>query len=127
MSASYNSKLPTHLDWVRFLVGDTDVSQAQVEDEEIRAVLADYGIQYDEDTTGGTWVRYLAAADILQALISRWLAASGGISEKWVSKLRIRYGALESSAENALQGRVDWLRLEGARRRTPKPHVFEIL
>ena len=41
MSWTYDAtKLETHLNWVRFRIGDTDLSDQQLSDEEINAILA---------------------------------------------------------------------------------------
>ena len=43
MSATYNSSLTSDLDKVRFLIQDTDVTAAQLQDEEINGTISMYG------------------------------------------------------------------------------------
>lgn len=47
MTATYDPTLPADKDTVRFLVGDTDTSNAAVSDEEITASLALFGSVYN--------------------------------------------------------------------------------
>ena len=107
---------------MRFLVGDTDAANARLDDEEIWALVNDYVGQYGD----GDWVRYLAAADLMSTLRARWIVAGGGIVEKEVSKLRIRYG-IQDSQIDVIANHVAWLRAEGARRRIPRPKYFGML
>lgn len=39
MSATYNPNLTSEIDWVRFLLGDTDVDNALISNEEIQGAL----------------------------------------------------------------------------------------
>ncbi len=58
MAATYDASLASERDWVRFFIGDRDVTKAALQDEEIVAVIA------EERTRAGAGdhVKYLAAA-----------------------------------------------------------------
>lgn len=79
MSATYDPTLPTDRDWVRFLIGDTDTSAAEISDEEINALLADSAYPN----------RYLAAAAAGDLMGTR----AGGILSKSLAELSITYGS----------------------------------
>ena len=124
MAATYDPALPANLDWVRFLIGDTDVSgtSARLQDEEILALIA----EEVAETGAGVWTKYFAAAAALEALVNRWSTAAKGVLAKQVSKLSIRYGT-ESSAAEALRSRAQDYRERGAALLIPKPAVFRVL
>lgn len=77
MSASYLPTLTRTLDWVRFLIGDTDISAARLQDEEILAVIG-------EVTQGN---KYLAAARCGELLI----VSLGGVTSKQVGDLKLTF------------------------------------
>jgi hypothetical protein len=107
MSATYDPTLPTDRDWVRFLISDTDVvANAQLQDEEIDAVVAD-------ETATGEALKYYAAARCLSVLFQRWTSSGHGVIEKQVLQLRIRRG-MNESAVIALQGLICDFRKRGA-------------
>ncbi len=96
MSATYDPTLPTDLDWVRFLTGDRDVIAPRLQDEEITALLA-------EEKN-----RYFAAAQAGEMI----LAKSGGLVEKQVGDLRLRWS--DGGSENAYRAYLRLLRERGA-------------
>lgn len=106
MAATYDTSLPADRDHVRFLIGDTDTSAALFQDAELDAVL-------EEETATGKALKYFAAARALGILQARWASAGKGVVEKQVSKLRIKRGVDQSSAE-ALDKRICELRERGA-------------
>lgn len=119
MSATYTNTLLTNLDWVRFLVGDIDVTAGvvQLQDEEIAAVLA-------EETATGKALKYFAAATCLSTLFARWTNSGKGVLEKQVLQLRIRRGVNES-AVIAMERRICELRSRGAFLLTEVPRVLK--
>jgi hypothetical protein len=119
LAATYTSTLPTNKDHIRWLVGDTDVTDAQLSDEEITAVLT-------EQTATGSALKYYAAAACLGAIRSKLAGKGRGVVEKQVSKLRIRYGQGDS-VDGAFESRIKELRREGARRLSPAPYAFKAL
>lgn len=116
MSATYDTTLATDRDHVRFLIGDTVVTNAKLSDEEIDAVL-------DLETATGEALPYFAAARCLEALRSRWLGAGAGVLEKSVGELTLRYGGDQSSAAT-LETAIKDLRKRGATLLAPSPKVF---
>jgi len=95
MSASYDPGLGTDLYWVRFNIGDRDVANASLQDEEITAVLA-------EEAN-----RYLAASRCGRLILAR---GRGGIASKSVDGLSISY---DSSPDNAYGRYLDSLHKRG--------------
>lgn len=83
MSATFNPKLLSSVDWVRHLSGDRDVSRPRFQDEEISAYLTANGDN-----------KYLAAADLLETLS----AQRGGLVSKTVEDLRLEWSDSESGA-----------------------------
>lgn len=114
MASTYDSTLSTDKDWVRFLVGDTDVPNTQLADEEIAALLV-------EESN-----KYLAAASALSTLLVTWSSSGKGVMEKQVGRLRIKRG-LEDSAEQAVRNLIKELRIKGAGKTISKPKVFKVL
>ena len=108
MSKTYNATLATDKDWVRFLVGDRNVSEAILEDEEIAALLV-------EEPN-----KYLAAARAAEAVYSR----TGGIVEKQVGDLQVKYA---SSSSQAYRDHIKALRERGALVLLPKPKSLRVL
>lgn len=89
MSATYDPNLSRDLDWVRFQVGDRDIDDPQLQDQEIEAMLA-------EEPN-----KYLAAARAGEAIVSR---GGGDIVSKSVGDLSVTYGDTGSvSFESHLQ------------------------
>jgi hypothetical protein len=93
--ASFEPALPTDRDYVRFLVGDTDPDNAQLDDDTIDALLVRH--------SGRT---FCAAADAGEAIAARWSAKTEGVIEKQVARLRIKRA--EGSSLQA--GYMDYLR-----------------
>lgn len=114
MSATYDSSLPTDKDYVRFLVRDTVPATAQLQDEEIAALLTEEGN------------KYLAAAAALESLLTGWSSAGRGVIEKAVGKLRIRRG-LDESADGAIRRYIDQLRTKGADLTVTPSKIFKVL
>ena len=113
MAATYTDPPVTDKDWVRFLVGDTDVSpvtDAMLTDSEIDAILGEQSN------------KYLAAARALSNLRTRWASAKRGIVEKQVSRLRIRWG-YSAATQDAIGSRIAELRALGM----PSPSMFEMV
>lgn len=108
MTASYDPALSTDVDWVRSMVGDTDTSGAQLQDEEILQFLT-------EEAN-----KYLAAALALETMLARWIAQGKGVVEKQVDDLRIRT-IINSSSVPAVRDKIKWLRERGAWKLTPGP------
>lgn len=119
MSANYDPTLPTDLDHVRFLVGDTDVTNAIFQDEEISAVL---GFQ----TAPSPALPYFAAAEILSQLSGKYSVAGKGKIQKTVSKLTLIWGVNED-ANTALQSRISMLRKRGAQLCAKRPFALRIM
>lgn len=112
MSASFNSSLTTNLDWVRFLIRDTDITNPLLSDEEITAVLAE---QTSALAVTGSALKYYAAAECLRALHTSWMSRGRGIASKKVSQLSITYGSgIGINIDIALQNRIAELRTLGA-------------
>jgi hypothetical protein len=113
MAATYDPTLPTDRDWVRFLIGDTNVTPATdalFTDEEIDAVLTEQSN------------KYLAAARLLSNLSARWAGAGRGVMSKRVDELSARWGVSGDTA-SALASRIAELRSLGM----PPPRVFKSL
>lgn len=112
MSATYDPTLPTPKDVVRWLTCDTDVdpeTDASVSDEEIEALLELFGPK-----------PACVAAEILSKLLAKFTVRGmkSGIVEKQVSRLRIRFGTSQSTAE-LLTDRLKTLRRQCARDALP--------
>jgi hypothetical protein len=105
LTTTYDSSLSTNRDWVRFLIGDTDSSDYQLQDEEIDAILVEQSN------------KYLAAARALSGLQGRWAGVGRGVAEKQVGRLRKRWGGVEGSNAVAISDRIAELRQLG----TPGP------
>lgn len=118
MSATYNSTLSTDLDLVRFLVGDTDITDPALQDEEITAIVA-------LQTAPAAALPYFAAADLLSQLSGKYGAAGKGKVQKMVSKLNIIWG-INEDANAALASRISDLRKRGAQLAARRPFVFRI-
>ena len=87
MSATYNTSLATDMDKVRFFIGDTDVANALLTDEEILAVLGMYPnvitasiiccknliakySRYADETVGQVSVSYSSMVDNMKSVVS---------------------------------------------------------
>lgn len=119
MSANYDPTLPTDLDHVRFLVGDTDVTNAIFLDEEISAVLA-FG------TAPAAALPYFTAAELLSQLSGKYSLAGEGYIQKTVSKLTLIWGVNED-ANTALQSRISMLKKKGAQLASKRPFAVRIM
>lgn len=121
MSATYDPTLETDADKVRFLIGDTTPSTAQLSDEEIEAALG-------METATGAARPYFCAASLLSVLKGRWSVAAGGktISRKQVGSLSVDYG-LGVNVAGAVDARIAELRRRGAEILAPSPKVLRSL
>lgn len=86
MSATFDPSLGTKKDWVRLLTGDTDTSNAKLQDETIEAILTK-AIEQGASEAGAP---YCAAAQAGEMIAARWTVKDEAAIEKVVSKLRIR-------------------------------------
>lgn len=102
-------------DWVRFTIQDTE-DPFEFQDPEVDAVLA-------EQTASGQGKKYLAAADLLGVLLTKWGSVGSGVLEKQVSRLRLKRG-VDSGAKEAVQHQMDQLRARGSQLISAKPVVF---
>jgi hypothetical protein len=107
MTYTYDPRLPTDKDWVRFLVGDRNMEQAVLSDEEIRATLSIVSNVY------------CAAALCAQTAVAR----TGGVVEKQVGDLTIKYSDQDNSSYS---DHIDWLREQCAGLMSDTP-VFSML
>ena len=97
----YDPSLPTDNDWVRFKVQDTGTSP-DLQDAEIDALL-------DEEPN-----KWYAAAAAIEVIKAKRAAVGGGLLEKKVEDLELRFGG--ESAAVVLDDLAATLRVEGARR-----------
>ena len=74
--------------WVRFLIGDTGTTQ-KLADDTIDALLVEHLAN-----------KYCAAAAALDGLLATWLAKGGGMLEREVDELRIKYASGADPAES---------------------------
>ena len=78
---AYDDSLPDNQNWVRFLIGDTGATQ-KLSDDTIDALLTEHLAN-----------KYCAAAAALDGLLATWLAKGGGVLEREVDELRIKYAS----------------------------------
>lgn len=105
----------SNLDWVRFTIQDTVVPE-EFTDPEINAVLA-------EQTAADPGKKYMAAADLLGILLTKWGSLGAGVTEKEVSRLRLKYGT-DQEAREAIQTQMTQLRTRGSQLISAKPIAF---
>ncbi len=123
MSATYDPTLPTDIDYVRFLVPDTDVTpttDAKFSDEEIAATIAE---EQSRGRTGGS-TKYFVTAVLLGILLSKFAARGEGIRRKEVDELELEFGPRDS-AERALQRRIVDLERRGKFLLQPRPRLMK--
>jgi hypothetical protein len=121
MSATYVRPSDSDKDFVRFLIRDTVVASAMLQDEEIEDIL-------DAETATGDARRYYAAATCLAALHTQWMSAGRGKTSKKVSRLTVVYGTGSGiNIDIAIQKKISELRKEGARLLAPAPYAFRCL
>lgn len=119
MSATYDPTLATDADWVRFHTGDVNVASAVLSDEEIAAVLADIAA---DNGASGIALRLLAAVRCLESAQARAFAksaGSGGLSEKTVEGLTLKWG-VDASTVGGWRSKIDDLRRQAAFHLAPK-------
>ena|ERR1700753_1255388 len=124
MSSSYDSSLPSDKDWVRFLTGDTDVTNPSLQDEEILAVITEESIQIGP--SGAQALKYFASAMCLERILSGQSLAGEGVESIKVGSLTITQG-ISSSGVSSVQAKISQLRLKGASLLGSKPRVFRLL
>lgn len=108
MAVTYDPRLATDLDWVRFLVGDRDIANAVLDDEEIHALLQEEPNKY---------CAAAAAADMI-------LARSGGVIDKQVGDLRLKWS---DEPRNAYGAHIQYLRERCAYELKTTDFVFKVL
>src|SRR5690348_7229331 len=81
MSWTYDSGLGTPRDLVRFYIGDTDIDDPQLQDEEIDALL----LVNSPNTPPTNNTALLAATDAVRGLIAKY----SRFADKWVGDLKI--------------------------------------
>ena len=108
MPATYDPSLPTDKDWVRMLIGDRDVAAPRLDDDEIFAYLR-------EEAN-----KYLAAAAAAEAILAR----SGGLVEKQVGDLRLKWGG---SVQDQYSKYIQRLRVKGAGLTIRAQNVFRVV
>lgn len=124
-TATYDPALPTDKDWVRWLVGDTNVAAALLDDRELDALLA--GERSNGKTGGESSQVYLAAARALDMLGTRLqVSGQGGILETQIGGLRIKRGDGQSIAASITKQANDYRR-RGAFLLSPAPRVLRAL
>jgi hypothetical protein len=93
MAATYDPNLTSDLDWVRRLIGDTDVANARVSDEEIRALLTEKGNRFLAAATAGDFMLARAGSMISKSvgdLSISWSDNPEGAYRKYVQSLRLQ-------------------------------------
>lgn len=112
MAATFDPNLATNRDWVRFLIGDVDTANAQLQDQTIEAILV-------EEPN-----KYLAAASAGGLILS-----SGGadVVSKKVGDLQVDYGG--GASNEIYRDYLKGLRERGARDllRTSGNPVFRVV
>jgi hypothetical protein len=119
---NFNPALLTEVDWVRFLIGDTG-SCPKLDDETLQAII-------DAETArhgAGEWVKYLAAAEALDASLVAWRAENKGRSQEQVSKLSIIYGGVGGTMDAMLGEKANQYRIKAAWLMHPRPRLFAII
>jgi len=107
VAQTYDDTLPTNRDWVRRLLGDTDVANTTaLSDEEIDAVISD-------TIAEGAAIKYYAAADCLNFIRAKFGLAGEGKLEKQTVHLRIKWGYEEHSLGAVTKAMKDF-RLRGS-------------
>lgn len=126
MSFSYSTDLTVGVNAVRWLVGDSVDAGHMLEDEEITAVIA------AKKSNGLAGLQssavYLAAAECLAKLHTKWMSTGKGVASRKVSRLTVVYGTGSGiNVDIAVQARIKELRREGARLLAPSPFPLRLL
>src|SRR6266436_73541 len=111
MSATYSPSLASDVDWVRFLVGDTDITSADLQDEEIAAMVAE--VKTTSAVSVLAALKYLAAARCLEKLFTQWSSSGKGVLDIKIGRLEIR--DVDGNSIKALESRIADLRERGVR------------
>lgn len=126
MSFTYTTDLTIGVNAVRWLVGDAVDAGHMLEDEEIAAVIA------AKKSNGLAGLQssavYLAAAECLAKLHTKWMSTGKGVASRKVSRLTVVYGTGSGiNVDIAVQARIKELRREGARLLAPTPFPLRLL
>ena len=109
MTASYNPSLVDDLDWVRFLIGDREETDAIISDEEITTLLQEERNKY---------MAAFRAGNII-------LAQDQGVVEKAVGDLRLNRG--DDSVKNAYSIYLLALQKKGAITQVTENRIFRVI
>jgi len=121
---SFDPSLPTDKDWVRLLIGDTDPTDEAVTDATIAALL----VEVQAHGASAEAAKYCAAAQAGSVAMAFWMASTGGIVEKVVSKLRIQYaGGGTQSALEAYDNYLNGLRQKCTHLSLSRPAILKAL
>lgn len=113
MKVTFDPSLPTDRDWVRLECGDCVNGKMTLDDQTIDTILL-------EEPN-----KYFAAARCCELILVLRDKARGGVIEKEVDEVRIRYGSSGSSGSvSDYQQHAAWLRIEGARKLLPTGQRF---
>lgn len=121
MATTYDASLGTDKDWVRILIGDNGTTMT-LTDAEIDGIVA-------EQTSTGQALKYFAAADALFVLYGIFKTKRGGVVDRQISKLRLRFGE-DVSAANAVTRASSDLRIRGAylqKKTAGKPYSLRLV
>jgi hypothetical protein len=88
VAATYDINLATDKDWIRLLIGDRNMANPALQDEEINGLLA---------ASGGN--RYIAAYEAGMTIFQR----NSGIVSKQVGDLRIQYSSGQTAGDAYLK------------------------
>lgn len=126
MSFTYTTDLTIGVNAVRWLVGDSVDVGHMLEDEEIAAVIA---AKRSNGLVGlQSSAVYLAAAECLAKLHTKWMSTGKGVASRKVSRLTVVYGTGSGiNVDIAVQARIKELRREGARLLAPSPFPLRLL
>lgn len=106
----------SELDWVRFTIQDVDTVDPIFSDVEVQSYI-------NEQTSQPPGRKYLAAADLLGVLLTKWGGKGGGLKKKQVSRLMLEFGT-DEDAKESLQKQMDQLRARGSQLISAKPVIF---
>ena len=114
MTATFDPTLKTMKDFVRVTIGDTDTTDASLDDATIDAILR---------AEPNKW---FASATCAEAAFARWQAAGDTVVTKQVGALSL---TRESgvSAKQSFFNYVRELRARGAREMSTAPYTFRVL
>lgn len=121
---SYDPASRSDRNRVRRLIGDTDIAAEMLTDDEIDAFIEDN----EDDCYDPKAVKYLAAADALNALHNLWIGGGRGRSSKKLGRLSIVYSTGAGiNVDAAIQTKISWLRKRGAELASEPSYAFTML